>query len=209
MNLFSEINIFQLLITGIVVIISLTFHEFAHGFASYCLGDKTAKHEGRLTLNPLAHVDPFGLIMLFLVNFGWAKPVPINPIAYKNPRIGIIITSIAGPIANFILAFVTIIVMLLLGGRGNQGLYAFLQIMMFLNVNLGVFNLLPIPPLDGSKIFASLFGGKVAEFIYKLENYGFIILFALLMLPPTRQVISFLSRGVLNAMFSLIEKVAF
>lgn len=202
-----NIDIMSYIITGIVVIIALTFHEFAHGLASYSLGDNTAKSDGRLTLNPFAHVDFFGLIMLFIVNFGWAKPVPINPYAYKNRRKGIIITSFAGPFANFLLAFITLLTLEILTKNGyypSEGVFMFFSTMVLLNINLGIFNLMPIPPLDGSKIFAEAFGGKVADFIYRLENMGMFILILLLLFPPTRNILRFLSSLVLSGMYSVI-----
>lgn len=202
-----NMEILEIVITGIVVIIALTFHEFAHGLASYSLGDNTAKNEGRLTLNPFAHVDLFGLIMLFIIKFGWAKPVPINPYAYKNRRSGIIITSFAGPFANILLAFITYFILMLLGKFGydiSMGVFTFFQIMIVLNVNLAIFNLIPIPPLDGSKIFAEIFGGKVAEIIYRIEGKGMIILILLLFLPPFRSALSFLSMSVISGINSII-----
>ncbi len=205
-----HMDIAQYIITGIVIIIALTFHEFAHGLASYSLGDSTAKSNGRLTLNPFAHVDFFGLIMLFIVNFGWAKPVPINPYFYKNQRKGIIITSFAGPLANLILAFLsylTFAFMIKNGYEMSNGLRAFFTTMVLLNVNLFIFNLLPIPPLDGSKIFAEIFRGKVADFIYKIDNMGMLFLLIILMLPPTRSVLSFLSSKVILVMESLISNI--
>lgn len=201
-------DILELVITGIVVIIALTFHEFAHGLASYSQGDDTAKAQGRLTLNPFSHIDIFGLIMLFIVKFGWAKPVPINPYVYKNRRRGIIITSFAGPFANLLLAFFSYFTFELLLKNNymlSQGMAVFLTTMILLNVNLAIFNLLPIPPLDGSKIFAEAFGGKVADLIYKIEGMGMIFLILILMLPPVRSLLGFLSRMVLNGMYYIIS----
>ncbi|MEG0641873.1 MAG: site-2 protease family protein [Clostridium sp.] len=203
-------DIAQFIITGIVIVISLTFHEYAHALASYSQGDSTAKAEGRLTLNPFSHIDIFGLLMLFIVSFGWAKPVPINSYFYKNPRRGIIITSFAGPFANLILAFITCFVYTILVKNNympSEGIFIFFQTMIGLNINLAIFNLLPIPPLDGSKIFAEAFGGKVAEIIYKIDGKGMIILFLLLMLPFTRSILSFISNSIIMFMLNIINLI--
>ncbi|KMT21369.1 site-2 protease family protein [Clostridium cylindrosporum] len=205
-----NIDIAQFIITGIVVIIALTFHEYAHGLASYSQGDNTAKLDGRLTLNPLSHLDLFGLIALFLVKFGWAKPVPINPYYYKNKRRGIIITSFAGPFANLLLAFFSLFTFFFIAknySEPSDGLTMFFYSMVHINVNLAVFNLIPIPPLDGSKIFAEAFGGKVAEFIYKVDGKGMLILFLLLMIPFTRSILLFLSSSVIDFMYIIIDLV--
>ncbi|MEF9951839.1 MAG: site-2 protease family protein [Clostridium sp.] len=198
----------ELMITGIVVIIALTFHEFAHGLASYAQGDNTAKYEGRLTLNPFAHIDIAGLLMLLIVKFGWAKPVPINSYYYKNQRRGIIITSFAGPFANILLAFVSYLIYSLLIANGfilSEGIFTFFSFMVIININFAVFNLLPIPPLDGSKIFAEIFGGKVAELIYKIDNKGMLILFIILLFPPTSALLSSCTKAIMGGMEFIIN----
>ncbi|MEF9933762.1 MAG: site-2 protease family protein [Clostridium sp.] len=197
----------EIMITGIVVIIALTFHEYAHGLASYAQGDNTAKYEGRLTLNPFAHIDLAGLLMLLIVKFGWAKPVPINSYYYKNPRRGIIITSIAGPFANILLAFLSYLTYYLISANGimlSEGMDMFFVYMVVLNINFAIFNLLPIPPLDGSKIFAEIFGGKVREAIYKIDNRGILILFVILLFPPTKQLLSSATMAIMQGMEYII-----
>ncbi|EYE87760.1 peptidase [Fervidicella metallireducens AeB] len=203
MDLF-DFNISEVITRAIVVIISLTVHEFSHGLASKIQGDKTPEEYGRLTLNPAAHIDPAGLISLMIFKFGWAKPVPISSYNYKNKKAGIIITSIAGPISNLLLAFFTVITI----GKANpqdQFIQSFLLELFWININLAVFNLLPIPPLDGSKIFAEIFGGKIAEFIYKIEGKGTIILFLLLWLEPVRNILLIMMIYVNNIIVDLAK----
>ncbi len=161
------------------VIIGLTVHEYAHARAAYSLGDRTAHHQGRLTLNPAAHVDVLGLIMLYFAGFGWARPVPVNPFNFRGNRdAGMIMVSLAGPASNLLTA---VMAAALLGaflwdvphaGRITQEIIR-------INVILAVFNLLPIPPLDGSKIITGLLPGS-REWVYRFEQYGIIILVLLL-----------------------------
>ncbi len=161
------------------IILGLTFHEFAHGWVADRLGDRTARSMGRLTLNPAAHLDPVGLVLLFLAGFGWAKPVPVNPYNLRGDmQRGMLLVSLAGPATNIILAVVSAVV---LGAFYGLRLPYFESIMMYMiqiNVVLAVFNLIPIPPLDGSKILAGILPGR-QNWLYQLETYGAIILIIL------------------------------
>lgn len=185
---------------ALVVIIALTIHEFSHGLVSYIQGDKTPGSYGRLTLNPIAHIDPFGLVALFLFRFGWAKPVPINPKYYKHRRLGIILTSLAGPISNLLLMFIATLILLETNPQNSIITY-FYQQFIFINASLAVFNMIPIPPLDGSKIFAELFGGKIAELIYRIEGKGTIILLLLIWFQPVNTALS-------NVIYAVVQNVA-
>ncbi|KXG74135.1 hypothetical protein AN618_24100 [Fervidicola ferrireducens] len=155
------------------LLIAISFHEYAHARVSYALGDPTPKWTGRLTLNPLAHLDPIGLLMLWLFKFGWAKPVMVDPRYYSN-RNGIVLTSLAGPLTNFSLAFITLVVIKLniLGGL----FAAFLEVLFSYNLVLAVFNLIPIAPLDGYKILTGLLPWRMSDKLAHLETYGPLIL---------------------------------
>lgn len=176
LNLFDPVG---LLYMTPAVIIGLTVHEYAHAAAAYRLGDRTAYHQGRMTLNPAAHVDPLGLIMLYLAGFGWAKPVPVNPFNFRGNRDrGMSLVSLAGPLSNLVLA---VAAAALLGAFLSNIPHAdriTLEIIR-INVNLAIFNLIPVPPLDGSKILAGIMPGS-REWLYRFEQYGTIVLILLL-----------------------------
>jgi len=168
------------------ILAALTIHEFAHGYVAWKLGDPTARMEGRLTLNPLAHLDPIGTILLFLFYFGWAKPVPVNPFYFRRPRTDMIWVALAGPASNVVLAF-------LLGGTLRSLLdynliepyglaYRMLTISVFLNLMLAFFNLLPIPPLDGSKVVAGIIPLQYLGMWERIERVGPFILLGVIIL---------------------------
>lgn len=168
--------------TAIYVIsflIAVVFHEYAHGYAAYKLGDPTAKRAGRLTLNPLAHVDPVGLLAMLVFRIGWAKGVPINPVYFEHRKRDTMIVSIAGILTNFFIAIIASIIFRFAFIQ-NSYLYQFLFILAYVNVMLGVFNLMPFPPLDGSKILFSLLPNKIEYFFMKYERYFYIILMILI-----------------------------
>ncbi|MFC1857755.1 site-2 protease family protein [Thermodesulfobacteriota bacterium] len=142
------------------ILIALTFHELSHGYVAKALGDPTAESEGRLTLNPLAHLDPFGAAMLLLGPFGWAKPVPVNPIYFTDPMKGMAVVAAAGPAANLLMAALTGLFFKFGVVSVNSGLGAFLFILFIINIGLAVFNLLPIYPLDGSRIVMAFLKGQ-------------------------------------------------
>lgn len=173
--------LYQRLISVAAALLCITFHEMSHGFVSYKLGDSTAKSMGRLSLNPLRHLDPIGFLMFVFVGFGWAKPVQIDPRNFKNPKRGMAISALAGPVSNFVMAVVFMFLLGLLvpfladSIAGNVVLDIITMTAQF-SVFLGIFNLIPVPPLDGSKI---LFAVASDELYYKLmryERYGFILL---------------------------------
>jgi len=182
------------LLGGLTILLSLTFHEFCHGLAAYLQGDTTAQREGRLTLNPIAHLDLWGtLIPILLVVtgspfvIGWAKPVPYNPWELKNPRWGSLLVALAGPISNIFLALVSGIVLNMMIPRleVDNLLIVFLVLMVLTNVGLGFFNLIPIPPLDGSKILAAILPQRFSNVLYMLDRYGpiFLIIFVVFLYP--------------------------
>jgi Zn-dependent protease len=175
-------------IIAIPFFLGITCHEVAHGYVSYLMGDPTAKNAGRLTLNPIKHLDPLGTLTLIVTQLiGWAKPVPINPSYYKDYRQGILYVSLAGPMANYaVMLFFAVVLKTLIVISQNPAAASAEYILrpminiavagVFINAILGTFNLLPIPPLDGSKILACLLPGHLAARFMQLEKYGFIIL---------------------------------
>ncbi len=208
----SNLDIAALLMRAVVVLIAMTFHEVAHGYAAYKLGDPTAKSMGRLSWNPLRHIDPIGAICMLLFRVGWAKPVMVNPYYFKKPKRDLAIVSLAGPVANFILAFLGVLVLQLLARFLPPMpvwfvnlLGSFLQTFIVLNIGLGVFNLVPIPPLDGSKIFLSFLPDRLYNDIMRHEQLGWIVLMVALVLGVLDTPINIVVNGVINGMFWLVS----
>lgn len=169
------------------VVIALSVHEFAHAFVSYKLGDISQKERGRLTLNPLKHLDPVGTLSLIFFGFGWAKPVEVDPYYYRNKKDGMIWTAIAGPIMNFIVGFLMILLYVMFIRFGwalkNDVTYYLFQVIAMtatINVGLGVFNLIPLPPLDGSKIFLGILKEETYFKLVQYEQYISVLLILLL-----------------------------
>lgn len=189
------------------LLIALTIHEYAHARVAVALGDPTPKFQGRLTLNPVAHLDPFGLIMLWLVQFGWAKPVEVNARNFKNWRQGMMWVSLAGPGANLITGFIAMFLMVLLTkvGINEQWLLTTLQLTCSYNIMFAVFNLLPIPPLDGSKVLMNYLPGKWAYQYQSYAQYGTFILMGLIFLGVISFIISPIIRWILIAMINIIS----
>jgi len=184
-------NPLAFLLIAVPFLYSVVIHEVAHGWVAYRMGDPTAKWLGRLTLNPLKHLDPIGTIMLFLVGFGWAKPVPININNIADKRKGLIFVSSAGILANILFAFLALLVYRLLSepasGIGAVIVYYVVQI----NITLAALNLIPIPPLDGSKILMGIAPRETQYFLARLEPYGFFIIIGLLYLGLLDPLINF------------------
>ena len=180
----------QLLLLAPPILLALTFHEFAHAFVANKYGDDTAKRSGRLTLNPLAHLDPLGTIMIFLVHFGWAKPVPVNPYNLRNPKNDMLWISAAGPLSNMLLALISGLLLRLLVStagimpdpRSIMGIFVIMVVWSLqINLALAIFNILPIAPLDGSKILFGILPARFAKQIYLLERYGPFVLMGLIL----------------------------
>ena len=188
--------IMELLYRMPAILIALAFHEWAHAYAAYRLGDPTAFNFGRMTLNPLAHIDPWGFVMLALFRFGWAKPVPINTRNFKNPRRDEIIVGLAGVVTNLLLAFAAML--------RNAALNTVIYYFYFINLSLCVFNLLPIPPLDGYRVFSCLLARKVGlkPFLF-LERYGFMILVVLLASGGLSRIMSVAVNWLMGGMINI------
>jgi Zn-dependent protease len=171
-------NIQELIVKIPVLLFAITVHEYAHARTALSLGDPTAKLAGRTTFNPISHLDPFGAICLFLFNFGWAKPVPVNPRYFRNPRMGSLWVSLAGPLANLGVALVMGILIRYFLFPGD--LYrTVLFTMLFMNIGLGLFNLLPIPPLDGSHVLESLLPYNALVKYRQIERYAPMVLLSI------------------------------
>ncbi|NLW22458.1 MAG: site-2 protease family protein [Tissierellia bacterium] len=186
------------------LLVAIVIHEFSHGYAAYLLGDDTAKKSGRLSLNPLKHIDLMGFIFLILFRFGWAKPVPINTTNFKNRKIGTIAVSLAGPLSNFLLAII-IGFIISKGIIKNYLIFQVMLIMLWYNMMLGIFNLLPFPPLDGSKVLASLLPSKYEYFFYKNERYLYFILILLVATNTIDKILSPLIDISLNILLKIIS----
>ena len=192
------------------LLFAISIHEYAHAQCADRMGDPTARYMGRLTFNPMAHLDPIGAILLVVAGFGWAKGVPINVNNFRNRREGILKVSFAGPAANLFLCFLAALMMALLGRMGmlSDGLYKFLFWMQLYNVWFAFFNLIPVPPLDGSRILSELLPAKQSwQFNEIVDRYGFYILIALVFTGITSMIINPLANGYLRLIQGLLSIV--
>ncbi|MDY6065024.1 MAG: site-2 protease family protein [Finegoldia sp.] len=192
------VNIIYYIDMIIALLVTIILHELAHGLVAYWMGDDTAKEAGRLTLNPLAHLDPFGTLSMIIFRFGWARPVPINPYKFRDRKLGNFLVSIAGVTINFILAFISALVL----GKfqiKNPVVTDILSMLLIYNVSFGVFNLIPVPPLDGSKVLTSF---ASEEFQYKMalyERYTYFILIILIFTGLLNRIISPIIYSIINS----------
>ncbi len=200
----------------VAALFAIILHEIAHGLVSTWLGDPTPKRQGRLSLNPLKHLDPIGTLCLIFFHVGWAKPVVVNPDYYKNKKRGMALVALAGPLMNFLLAMFSIIIMAIFVKVNAYSnvliiIYNFLLYFSVINLGLGLFNLIPIPPLDGSRILGAFLKDDTYEQYMKYERYGFIIIAILLALSSLRgngtSFISELVDIIFNFIFRLVLKI--
>ena len=202
------------LLSVIPALVCITFHELAHGYTAYKLGDPTAKEMGRLTLNPIKHIDIFGLIMMMLFRFGWAKPVPVNMFRFKRPKWYMAVTAAAGPLSNLVLSVIVLFIYGLVlkplyaaGGSQGAGIVV-LEIVertAYISTALAVFNLLPIPPLDGSKVLFSFFPESVYYKLMRYERYGMILLLLIMTTGIFSRTIGQMTATVFNRLLAVMR----
>jgi Zn-dependent protease len=187
-------------ILSVLLLYSVIFHELAHGWVAHKMGDSTAKWLGRLTLNPIKHLDPIGTLMLLFIGFGWAKPVPVNleNIPADKRRKGIILVSAAGITANIIIAFIALLLLRLISPEPSGMINQILSLLAYINIILAAFNLIPIPPLDGSKILMGFAPESVNRVLNQIEPFGFFIVIGLLFLHVLDPVINLLQQVILT-----------
>ena len=211
-------NLTSILINVPITLIALTFHELAHGWVSTKLGDPTPRREGRLTLNPLAHLDPIGTLLMIVTGFGWARPVGVNPMYYKDRKKGMAIVAAAGPLMNFLLAvaavflygvYAIICYKLNVGISSVRIIASFVSIFVIRNLCFMVFNLIPIPPLDGSRIFTMFFSDKIYYTLLQYERYSMILIMLLSVSGTFSTIIgsgvSFISGLLFNMLNNMLE----
>ena len=181
-------GLIDLLLSVAAILLCLTVHETCHGLAAWALGDPTAKRQHRLSLNPLRHIDWVGLLRMFTVGFGWAKPVPVDPRYFRNPKLGMAVTALAGPVSNLVMAYMALLLRAVLlafyhpGSALLEGLVGFCETLAVLNVGLGIFNLIPFPPLDGSKVLGAFLPDRAYYQLMRYERWGMLLLMVLLWL---------------------------
>lgn len=217
-NWFHGINAAQVVEWGmfaLAALLSISVHESAHALSAHWLGDDTAKRLGRISLNPFRHLDPVGFFMMVVAHFGWARPVPVDMRRFKNPKVGMALTALAGPLSNILLALIStfyLTVYLTPAAERSAGianvLISFFRVMIILNTGLAVFNLIPVSPLDGSKILAIILPDAAYLKLMRYERYGMLILIGLLFLNLLDKPLAFLQGGLLDGLMAVAEPLA-
>lgn len=215
-NWFHGINAAQIVEWGmfaLAALLSISVHESAHALSAHWLGDDTAKRMGRISLNPFRHLDPVGFFMMVVAHFGWARPVPVDMRRFKNPKVGMALTALAGPLSNILLALISTFAFYLTPAAERSAgianvLISFFRVMIILNTGLAVFNLIPISPLDGSKILAIILPDAAYLKLMRYERYGMLILIGLLFLNLLDKPLAFLQGGLLDGLMAVAEPLA-
>ncbi len=204
----------DILMYVIPALICITFHETCHGWVAYRLGDPTAKNMGRLSLNPIRHIDWVGLVMMVVFHFGWAKPVPVDMRNFKNPKRGMAITALAGPVSNLILTALFLVLygalyypLYLMGGAVGHFIMQLILVTAYLSLSLAVFNLIPISPLDGSKVLFAFLPDEAYYKLMRYERYGMILLMALVATGVLGTPLSSLTGFLFDKMFAIANGV--
>lgn len=211
-NFFGQLR--SMIYVAPVVLLAIVFHECAHGYVSDRLGDPTPRMSGRLTLNPLKNLDPLGTICMLFFHIGWANPVPINPMYYRDRRKGIIHVSLAGPVTNFVIAFISLFlegISIKFGAKGFGIIHVLSQLCYYsavVNIGLGIFNLIPIPPLDGSKVLGEV-SYQAQEFYRRYDQYWRFILMLLIFTGILSRPLNMLNNFLLSIMMKLVRLILF
>lgn len=211
-GLFSNLSgqLQSVLFTAPVMLLAIVCHECAHGWVSYKLGDPTPKQSGRLTLNPFKHLDLAGALCMLFFHVGWAKPVPVNTMYYKDRKKGLIMVACAGPVMNFLIAFLSLLtegLLMRFGSPSSVVIWVLCQLCYYsaiLNIGLALFNLVPIPPLDGSKVLGSL-SAKVFDFYYRYQKYWRIVLLISVFTGILSRPLSILNNRIVNGMWFVVR----
>lgn len=192
------------------IIIAMAMHEYAHAKVADALGDDTPRRTGRLTMNPFAHIDLLGMLMLLLLHFGWAKPVMINPANFKNKKRDDTLVSLAGPAANLVITFISAFVLFFINNHGidvSSGLYTVISLMVIININFALFNLIPIPPLDGAHIVSNMLSPYWQMKYWQWARYGFLMLILLIYTPFLTWVLIPLQQMILSLFAMILQFV--
>jgi len=206
------LNLANILYILPAVLIAICLHEFAHGFVSYSLGDPTPKAQGRLSLNPFQHLDLWGTLMLVFVGFGWAKPVEVDARYYDNPKSDMVKVALAGPLMNFFVAFICLLIVEIMGNRviateWTVYIYNLLYFTALINVGLGLFNLIPLPPLDGSKVLGALLPSDKYFAYMRFEQYGMLLVLILVMSGAFTGFLSVARDTVIGGMENMVSSI--
>lgn len=205
-------NLADLALVLISSLLCITVHETCHGLVAWWMGDDTAKRQGRLTLNPLRHIDPMGLLMMAVARFGWAKPVPVDMRRFRSPKVGMALTALAGPLSNVLLALICAVLQVLVlyihvqnPTGATEYLWLFLEYSILLSSGLAVFNLFPIPPLDGSKILFSVLPHKWYRVLMNYERWGMLLMVVLLLTGILDRPLLYLRNGLLDGLAMICQ----